>query len=380
MVTNSKYSRHFSLSETMQKIFIAVIVPALLLAGLPLVGVLAAGKDVSRYCEFPPLTRYVAHAPFCWPLFVALVLLGLVVGGLFLRQMSKGPPIQQSITTTSHSLPWWAWLGLVLLTAGWIMAWNRFPWFAALQPHTFLPLWLGYILVINGLTKMRTGACLLSCRPGFFLALFPLSALFWWFFEYLNRFVQNWYYVGIEDFSPMAYVIHASLCFATVLPAVLSTEELLASFPRLFGPLAASWVISGRGGRYPAIGLFALSAVGLAGIGIWPDYLFPLLWLSPLLLVMTLQRMTGRATILAPLGRGDWRPVWLPALAALCCGFFWELWNFGSHAHWEYSIPFVQKFHIFAMPVAGYLGYLPFGLECKAVAALLAEYLEGQNG
>ncbi|RJX29054.1 MAG: hypothetical protein C4531_10970 [Desulfurivibrio sp.] len=365
----------------MRKTLITVIIPALLLAGLPLLGILAAEKNVSQYWEFPPLTRYVAHAPFCWPLFTALVLLGLLVAGLFLVQMGRGTANAPVMTTGGKwSLPWWGWLGLGLLTAGWVLAWNRFPWFAGLQPHTFLPLWLGFILVVNGLTRMRTGSCLLSSRTGFFAALFPLSVVFWWFFEYLNRFVQNWYYVGVEDFSPLAYVIHASLCFATVLPAVLSTEELLASFPRLSGPLAASWPVTCRGGKYPAFALFVLSSLGLAGIGLRPDYLFPLLWLSPLLLVITLQKLTGRATMLAPLGRGDWRPVWLPALAALCCGFFWELWNFNSQAHWEYSIPFVQKFHIFAMPAAGYLGYLPFGLECRAAGALLAEYLEGGNG
>jgi hypothetical protein len=365
----------------MQKIFFPVIFPMMLAAGLPLAGILAVGKNVSRYCEFPPLTHYVAHAPFPMPLFVALVLLGILVAAVFFLQMAKGPPAAESTTTSGKtSLPWWGWLGLLLLLAGWIMAWNRFPWFAALQPHTFLPLWLGYILFINSLTRLRTGTCLLAGRTGYFLALFPVSSVFWCFFEYLNRFVQNWYYVWIEDFSARAYVIHASLCFATVLPAVLSTEELLASFPRLTGPLSSKWVITNRGGRYPAIVLFALSAMGLAGIGIWPDYLFPLLWLSPLLLVVALQKMTGRATIFDSLGRGDWRPVWLPALAALCCGFFWELWNFKSDAHWEYCLPFVQKGHIFAMPVVGYLGYLPFGLECKAVAELLAGYLEGQDG
>ncbi|MCK5783491.1 MAG: hypothetical protein KAH06_03535, partial [Desulfobacterales bacterium] len=69
------------------------------------------------------------------------------------------------------------------------------------------------------------------------------------------------------------------------------------------------------------------SSIGLIGIGIWPDYLFPLLWLAPLLIMIALQKMMGRATVFDSLSLGDWRSVWLPALAALFCGFFWELWN-----------------------------------------------------
>ena len=359
----------------MKRPFFTAIFFLALPAGLPLLGVLAAGQSVSRYREFPPLTRYVAHAPFSAPLFTGLAILGLLVAALFCLQVSRKNGTAPGRTIPHrYPFPWWARLGLLLLLAGWWLAWNRFPWFAPWQAHTFLPLWLGYILVVNGLTRVRSGSSLLTRQPGFFLALFPLSAVFWWFFEYLNRFVQNWYYVGIEDFSPLAYVLHASLSFATVLPAVLSTEELLATSTRLTEPLASSRAIGCQGGKAPAVIMLLASAAGLAGIGLWPDYLFPLLWLSPLLIITAGQMLTGRPTVFAGIGRGDWRPVWLPALAALCCGFFWELWNFKSEAHWIYSIPHVQKFHIFEMPVLGYLGYLPFGLECRVVADLIAEY------
>ena len=40
--------------------------------------------------------------------------------------------------------------------------------------------------------------------------------------------------------------------------------------------------------------------------------------------------------------------------------------------HWIYTVPFVQRWHVFEMPVLGYLGYLPFGLECGLAAALIA--------
>jgi hypothetical protein len=57
--------------------------------------------------------------------------------------------------------------------------------------------------------------------------------------------------------------------------------------------------------------------------------------------------------------------------AALVCGFFWEMWNWGSLARWEYSIPHVDRFRVFEMPLLGYAGYLPFGIECAAIAALV---------
>jgi hypothetical protein len=31
----------------------------------------------------------------------------------------------------------------------------------------------------------------------------------------------------------------------------------------------------------------------------------------------------------------------------------------------------VDKFHVFEMPILGYAGYLPFGIECVAVVGLI---------
>jgi hypothetical protein len=53
------------------------------------------------------------------------------------------------------------------------------------------------------------------------------------------------------------------------------------------------------------------------------------------------------------------------------------MWNFHSLARWEYAIPFVHRFPVFEMPVLGYAGYLPFGLECAAVGRLLSELTPG---
>ena len=161
---------------------------------------------VVHYCEFPPLTNYVSHAAFSWFFFWGLMILGFSVFCLLFYQLQhKSSSVVLTTQRTTTIFPWWGYMGLALIGVSWVLAWNRFSFFQILQPHTFLPLWLGFILSINGLTYKRTGSCLLINRTVYFLTLFPVSACFWWFFEYLNRFVQNWYYVGIDDFSIMAY-------------------------------------------------------------------------------------------------------------------------------------------------------------------------------
>ncbi len=241
---------------------------------------------------------------------------------------------------------------------------------ASLQTFTFTPLWFGYIIIVNALTFRRTGRCMFMHRPRYFWSLFPLSALFWWMFEYLNRFVQNWFYRGGGELTAWEYVVQATLPFSTVLPAVIGTAELLSASPRLSAGLGTFVKLDAGNDRTGGQGLLAVAVAGLLGIGLWPNYLFPLVWVAPLLLITALQLSRRESTIFGSVRQGDWRTLWVMALAALVCGFFWELWNVYSLAHWEYAIPFVHRFRLFEMPILGYAGYLPFGLECLAVADL----------
>ena len=344
-----------------------------LLFGLPLAGVANSGRAISQFTEFPPLTRYVQHAPFSWTGFAVIlavdapilaVLLWVTVGAL-----RRGKT--REAEARSGAFPAWGWAGVAIGCSVWVLAWTRFPWLAPLQRHTFTPLWLSYILVVNALCVKRSSRCLLLEHPLPFGLLFFASAGFWWFFEYLNRFVQNWYYLGVETFGPAQYVLFASISFSTVLPAVLSTCDLLLTVPGMDLGLRGRRPI-GFGCHRPAAGLVLVgAAVGLALIGLAPDVLFPLLWVSPLLIVVSLQVLLGQGTVFSGLARGDWRAVVIPAWAALLCGWFWEMWNIGSLAKWVYSVPYVNRFAVFEMPVLGYAGYLPFGLECLVIGALV---------
>jgi hypothetical protein len=336
-------------------------------------GCFLAGHPLSRYLEFPPQTRYVAHAPFsvwaflCFTVFVLLVIGLLVAGGR--RQPAA---TFRTAPLLKRRFPWWGWSALACCAAFWTLAWSRLGWFAALQPHTFFPLWLAFIILINAACYYRSGRCMLIDQRAYFIRLFFISAGYWWFFEYLNRFVQNWAYTGTH-YPPLTYFLLATLSFSTVLPAVLGMRDLLRTFafienryqgrpprPRAH-PTLLAWLF------------LLLAAAGLAGIGVWPDLLFPLLWVSPLLIITSLQRLSGQSHIFTATADGDWRPVVSAALAALVCGFFWEMWNFYSLARWTYSVPLVHRFQIFEMPLLGYAGYLPFGLECALVGRLLGE-------
>jgi hypothetical protein len=360
----------------MGRFMLKFLILAVMLLGLPLLGVWVAGYPVLRYLEFPPQTRYVVHAPFSWLAFGVITFMVLIIG---LPVAIKGfnsykNTTPQNIGSIFHPFPWWGWVAIITGIISWILAWTRFSWFSTCQPHTFGMLWFSYIVVVNALCYRRTGQCLMTDRTGLFLLLFPVSAVFWWFFEYLNRFVQNWYYVGSE-FSPWAYFWYATLPFSTVLPAVMSTRQWFLSF---------SWIRQAYGSLNPikfshpyqtALFILVLSAAGLAGVGGWPNYLFPLLWVAPLLIISCLQAVLKESSIFSQMAEGDWSGAVSVALAATVCGGFWELWNYFSLAKWQYSIPLVHRFQIFEMPLLGYAGYLPFGLECAVIGGMLGRLL-----
>jgi len=336
----------------------------------PLLGLLAAGQSVGRYLAFPPRTPAVAHAPFEWGPFLLLSIPVLGAVALYAAALLRAAPRPSS--RRSGAFPWWAWLGLALIAAGWTLAWTEGLVPAGWRRHTFTPLWLGYVLAMNALVFRGTGRSPLTHRTGWFLTLFPVSAALWWLFEYLNQFAGNWYYTGTEARGDWDYFLQATLPFSTVLPAVASTLAWLRQFSRI-DALALPPIDVSRALAWLAL---ATGIAGLAAMSISPELFYATLWIGPPLVLCSLQQLVVGETLLSPLARGDWRPLLQPALAALVCGFFWELWNSGSLAQWHYSIPYAQRFHVFEMPLLGYAGYLPFGIMCALVLDLVAHIVE----
>ena len=87
--------------------------------------------------------------------------------------------------------------------------------------------------------------------------------------------------------------------------------------------------------------------------------------------------LRGRPSVLSWVGRGDWRLVLALGMGALLCGLFWEMWNYWAFPKWHYTIAFVDFAHIFEMPLLGYGGYVPFGLEVYAIYHFLRGLVGG---
>jgi hypothetical protein len=336
----------------------------------PLLPVWLAGNDVSLKLNFPFITPPVQHAAFSWTILCLMVVFVFIVSLPFLLHAWR---YKINLSQKVSHFPVWGIVAFILLLISWILAWTRFTWFTNLQVYTFTPLWLCYIVIVNAITTYRLGHCLLIKQPVYMLGLFILSSVFWWYYEYLNGFIKNWYYLGIDQLTSAEYVFHSTIAYGTVLPAVISTIELLNTLPRLSQPFSnfCSWQLSNP--KAWAIANWMGGCVVLSMAASYPEKLFMFVWIAPLFIIVGGRYMLGHTTLYSSLARGDWRPVVLPAIAALICGFFWELWNSQSFAHWEYNIPYVDSFSMFEMPVIGYTGYLPFGLVCLAIAELLPD-------
>ena len=127
---------------------IAILVLSVLMAvAAPLLGVAITGQAVMPYLDFPPRTEFVPHAPFAWGAFSALSLPAIGALALYAIALFHARPVPRE--QPLRPFPWWGWLGLVFVAGGWVLAWSGDFVPPGWRRHTFTPLWLGYILVMN---------------------------------------------------------------------------------------------------------------------------------------------------------------------------------------------------------------------------------------
>ena len=225
---------------------------------------------------------------------------------------------------------------------------------------------LGFIFLVNHITRLRTGHSPLSVPGKYFLAMGAASAVLGWLLVYLNHFVATWR--PAADTALWSLLLH-TVIFSLLAPAVLSLRALLGSFTGLLKLLA-------RGKNFPAPGnetsgdetrvyiLISFAVFGLLGGAAWPAQLFWLFWLAPLLLLVALQLLWHEDHVFS----GNVSRMICVALAGIITCNFALISYQTSGGNLQLNLPH---------PLFAQLGFAVFGLLCQQLGDVIAEHWRG---
>ncbi|UCG11634.1 MAG: hypothetical protein JSU72_14005 [Deltaproteobacteria bacterium] len=270
-----------------------------------------------------------------------------------------------------HRFPLYGWLALAILSAAQLLLLVGIEWVR----YWFFPLaWWPYILVADGLVYRRRNVSLLTHHPREFALLLPWSIFFWLVFELFNVILNNWHYVMVPRHMLQRWAGYA-VCYATVLPGLFETMELLAAY----GFLERSRVkpIS-RSTRWYA----PFVVTGLAFLALplaWPQFFFPLVWSGFVFLLEPLNHRLGLRSLMREWEEGSLRTFFLLLTAGAICGLLWEFWNFWALTKWVYTVPYVGWLKVFEMPILGFLGFPPFTVACYVMMNTVCLLRQGRG-
>jgi len=173
--------------------------------------------------------------------------------------------------------------------------------------------------------------------------------------------LQNWSYSGVPVAWPLA-LLGYGWSFATILPGIFETADLIESFgwfppraPIRFSPPARRAMIF--------LGAICLLAPLIAPQPV-ASRLFALVWIGFIFLLDPINYWLGLPSLIGDVAAGRRSRFYSLLVSGFASGWFWEFWNYWAAARWHYIFPMFQSWKIFEMPAPGYLGFLPFALEC----------------
>ncbi len=345
------------------------VIAAPLLGGL----IYYKGQFPNDFFEFPPLE--ISPKPgFSWPVFIGLAGAILFVIVLYLYPWIFGfkRPNQKEKSQNKGKLPIWFWLGMIMSIVDGVFLFTPINSAVFVLNCGYVPIIWGIVLMTDGWVLQRTGTSILKDRPKNMLWMILCSAFAWGFFEYLSFFIElNWYYPEGNRISVWAFYVYAFIGGGCLVPFALEMYMLLKSFKGLalrysYGPR----ISLSRNVQYI---ILIVSLASLFAISYFPYILFPMLWLSPVIVLSIALDLAGIWTPFKPVAKeGNWTPLALVALGEIIIGILHEGANYLSAIHdpfstivpgyWVYSIPYVEKFYLFEMPIEGIFGYLPYGI------------------
>ncbi len=254
----------------------------------------------------------------------------------------------------------YGWAGLVaLVVAEGLM-------FRAVEPVAtyFTPIaWTCYILVADAAVLAISGHSRLHDAPRRLALVALLSIPLWLIFEAYNLRLENWTYVGVPPGA--AGIFGYGWSFATIMPGIFETADLVEAFG-WFRPTRPVVLSSAAERGVALLGLVCL-VLPLVLPRHTAAYLFALVWIGFVFLLDPINHHRRLPSLLGDLAAGRPGRLYSLLISGWVCGWLWEFWNYWAAAKWHYIFPLAQQWKIFEMPAPGYLGFLPFALECFAL-------------
>ena len=284
----------------------------------------------------------------------------MVKPGVILLACTAAVIVAEFFRGRTRPFPPYGWIGLAALAiAEWLM-------FRGVEPFStfFTPIaWTAYILIADAAVFSIRGHSRLRNSPAQFARLALLSIPLWLIFEAYNLRLTNWIYVGGMPLSPPVRWLGYGWAFATIWPGIFLTADLIESFGWWDRPVRP--IIFSRATQKA----FMIAGAILVIVPIilprpLGSFLFGAVWLGFAFLLDPINFRLGLPSFEADLAAGRVGRFFSFLVSGWVCGWLWEFWNFWAAGKWNYIFPIMQKEKIFEMPVLGYLGFLPFALEC----------------
>jgi tetratricopeptide (TPR) repeat protein len=260
----------------------------------------------------------------------------------------------------TRPFPAYEWIGLISLAIGeWLM-------FRGVEPVAtfFTPIaWTAYALIADAAVFAIRGRSRLRNAPVQFARLALLSVPLWLIFEAYNLRLGGWTYGGGIPLALPIRLLGYAWAYATIWPGIFLTADLIEAFgwwhaparPIIFSPTSQrAFIVIG------AI-LLIVPVILPRSIG---SFLFGAVWVGFIFLLDPINFRLGLPSFEADLASGRPGRFFSFLISGFVCGWLWEFWNFWAAGKWNYIFPIMQKEKIFEMPALGYLGFLPFALEC----------------
>jgi len=252
----------------------------------------------------------------------------------------------------------YGWIGLIgLLAAEGLL-------FGGVRPVAvyFTPMvWTFYILLVDAAVLAIRGHSLLHDHPRQFAGMALLSVPLWLIFEGYNLRLENWIYSGVPQPWALA-LLGYGWAFSTITPGIFETADLVESLGWFGRPRSLRF---SRRTRWLAVWFGAIClALPLVAPRAAARRLFVLVWIGFIFLLDPVNHRLRLPSLLGDFEQGHGSRFSSLLVSGFVCGWFWEFWNYRAAAKWHYIFPMFQQFKIFEMPIPGYLGFLPFALEC----------------